>query len=183
MLSGKKDTVTKNKIKHQRRVLLQSLKNLHANYNTTALKHHAVSYRQFLRYCPFYVTPAKESDRNTCVCYDHDNFKMIIDKLCQKGILLTNSISDLLEAIVCDPANQKCMYRLCTRFCYNEVEFEGPLDNSIVTWEQWERIVVTEEEKTSAKYQKIEKSGRMADLLSLLNSWTPSLAISFSAYR
>lgn len=169
MLSGKKDTVTKNKIKHQRRVLLHSLKDLHSNYNTTALKHHAISYRQFLRYCPFYVTQAKESDRNTCSCFDHDNFKMIVDRLCQKGILLTNSISELLEAIVCDSTNQKCMYRLCAKCCYNEVEFEGPLDNSIITWEQWERIVVTVEEKTCAKYHKIEKSGSAADLLSLLN--------------
>ncbi|KAF3844210.1 hypothetical protein F7725_013551, partial [Dissostichus mawsoni] len=156
-------------MKHQRRVLLHSLKDLHSNYNTTALKHHAVSYRQFLRYCPFYVTQAKESDRNTCSCFDHDNFKMIVDRLCQKGILLTNSISELLGTIVCDPTNQKCMYRLCTKCCYNEVEFEGPLHDSIITWEQWERIVVTVEEKTSAKYQKIEKSGRTADLLSLLN--------------
>ncbi|KAI4828769.1 hypothetical protein KUCAC02_022845 [Chaenocephalus aceratus] len=125
--------------------------------------------RRFLRYCPFYVTQAKDSDRNTCSCFDHDNFKMIVDRLCQKGILLTNSISELLETIVCDPTNQKCMYRLCTKCCYNEVEFEGPLHDSIITWEQWERIVVTVEEKTSAKYQKIEKSGRTADLLSLLN--------------
>ncbi|KAJ4934782.1 hypothetical protein JOQ06_007564 [Pogonophryne albipinna] len=94
---------------------------------------------------------------------------MIVDTLCQKGILLTNSISELLETIVCDPTNQKCMYRLCTKCCYNEVEFEGPLHDSIITWEQWERIVVSVEEKTSAKYQKIEKSGRTADLLSLLN--------------
>ncbi|KAK0132285.1 hypothetical protein N1851_032914 [Merluccius polli] len=85
------------------------------------------------------------------------------------GILLTNSISDLLEAIVCDSTNQKCMYRLCAKCCYNEVEFVGPLDNSIITWEQWERIVVTVEEKTCAKYHKIEKSGSTADLLGLLN--------------
>ncbi|KAJ4928619.1 hypothetical protein JOQ06_004249, partial [Pogonophryne albipinna] len=112
------------------------LSDLHSNYNTTALKHHAVSYRQFLRYCPFYVTQAKESDRNTCSCFDHDNFKIIVDRLCQKGILLTNSISELLETIVCcDPTNQKCMYRLCTKCSYNEVEFEGPLDDSIITWE------------------------------------------------
>ncbi|KAF3834439.1 hypothetical protein F7725_025643 [Dissostichus mawsoni] len=58
MLSGRK-TVTKNKMKHQRRVLLHSLKDLHSNYNTTALKHHAVSYRQFLRYCPFMLLKRK----------------------------------------------------------------------------------------------------------------------------
>lgn len=49
------------------------------------------------------------------------------------------------------------------------MEFVGPLDNSIIMCEQWERTVVTEQEKTSAKYQKIAESGRMADLLSLLN--------------
>ena len=62
MLPGKKDTVTKNKTKKQRRVLLHSLKDLHSSYSETALRHHKVSYRQFLRYCPFYVTPPKESD-------------------------------------------------------------------------------------------------------------------------
>lgn len=67
MLSGKKDTITKNKIKQQRRVLLHSLKDLHAQYNSTAMRHLKLSYRQFVRYCPFFITPAKDSDRNTCL--------------------------------------------------------------------------------------------------------------------
>ena len=169
MLPGKKDTVTKNKTKKQRRVLLHSLKDLHSSYSETALRHHKVSYRQFLRYCPFYVTPPKESDRNTCACYDHQNFKLIVDKLQQKGIILTNSVSELLALIACDTSRMQCMYRMCAKCCYDEVEFEGPLDDQVLTWEQWERVVTREEGKTFTKFKLAMKSGKTEDLLALLN--------------
>lgn len=92
MLSGKKDTVMKSKIKQQRRVLLHSVKDLHPQYNATVKRHLKLSYRQFVRYSPFYVTLAKVTDRNTCACIDHENVKLLVDRLHQKGILHTNRI-------------------------------------------------------------------------------------------
>ncbi|KAK0138386.1 ATP-dependent DNA helicase PIF1 [Merluccius polli] len=176
MLSGKKDTVTKNKIKLQRRVLLHSLKDIHASYNGTVLRHHRLSYRQFVRYCPFYITPTKNSDRNTCACIDHENVKLIVDKLYQRGILQTRSTSDLLAGIACDTSSKQCMYRVCVKCCYQEVEFEGPLDEEILTWQQWSRITKTEEGKTYTNFAKVTQSGKTADLLALLNKKLDSLA-------
>ncbi|KAK0145791.1 hypothetical protein N1851_015288 [Merluccius polli] len=176
MLSGKKDTVTKNKIKLQRRVLLHSLKDIHASYNGTVLRHHRLSYRQFVRYCPFYITPTKNSDRNTCACIDHENVKLIVDKLYQRGILQTRSISDLLAGIACDTSSKQCMYRVCVKCCYQEVAFEGPLDEEILTWQQWSRITKTEEGKTYTNFAKVTQSGKTADLLALLNKKLDSLA-------
>ncbi|KAL0151585.1 hypothetical protein M9458_053102 [Cirrhinus mrigala] len=176
MLSGKKDTVTKNKIKHQRRVLLHSLKELHAQYNATAKRHVKLSYRQFVRYCPFYVTPAKGTDRNTCACIDHENVKLLVEKLHQKGILLTNSISELLAVIACDTTSKQCMYHTCMKCCYNEIDFEGPLEETEITWQQWSRVVTSEEEKNFANFAKVTQSVKCEDLLALLNKKLDSLA-------
>ena len=65
LLPGKKDTVGR-KEKMQRGVLVWSLVDLHKEYSQTAELEHRISYRQFLRYKPFYVTEAKANDRNTC---------------------------------------------------------------------------------------------------------------------
>jgi hypothetical protein len=64
-LAGKKDTITRNKIKLQRRILCRTLKELHGVYNTEVAKEDSISYRQFLRLRPFHITEPKASDRNT----------------------------------------------------------------------------------------------------------------------
>lgn len=176
MLSGKKDTVTKNKTKQQRRLLLHPLKKLHAQYNKTAKRHLKWSYRQVGRYCPFYVTPAKDTDRNTCACIDHENVKLLVEKLHQKGTLLTNSISELLAVIACNATSKQRMYRTCVKRCYSEIEFEGPLEETEITWQQWSRVVTSEEEKHFANFAKVTQSGKCEDLLALLNKKLDSLA-------
>ena len=107
-----------------------------------------LSYRQFVRYCPFYVTRPKASDRNTCACMDHENVKLLSEKLQQKGLLKTSSVSELLSAIVCNPDNKACMYRSCAKCCYNEVEVSQPQTEEMVVWSQWVRKPVTEEQRT-----------------------------------
>lgn len=176
MLSGKKDFVTKNKVREQRRVLLHSLKDLHSEYSVLAEKPYKLSYRQFVRYCPFYVTPAKESDRNTCACLDHENVKLLIDRLISKGLLATMSISDLLSSIVCDKRRKCCMYRTCPDCCYNEIQFIGPLEEGLVTWQQWSRISTSQDGKTFSNFAKVTQSGTCCDLLALFNKKLDSLA-------
>lgn len=66
LLPVKKDTVGR-KEKKQRRILTSSLKDLHKAYMQKCERKHCMSYRQFTRYRPFYITEAKPTDRNTCV--------------------------------------------------------------------------------------------------------------------
>ena len=40
---------------------------------------------------------------------------------------------------------------MCAKCCFDEVEFEGPLGDQILTWEQCDRIITREEGKTSTK--------------------------------
>ncbi|XP_041942794.1 uncharacterized protein LOC121705696 isoform X1 [Alosa sapidissima] len=128
LLPGKKDTITKNKVRTQRRVLTKTMKELHALYISEVDTKLCVSYRQFLRLRPFYVTEPKTSDRNTCACIDHENVALLLDKFYQNGLLKTKSTSEMLSAIVCDTHKKQCMYRLCSKCCYNEIEMTLPED-------------------------------------------------------
>ncbi|KAK7162509.1 hypothetical protein R3I93_006735 [Phoxinus phoxinus] len=94
LLAGKKDTVSKDRVKEQRRVLTKSLKELHKDYNAEAGERRAVSYRQFVRLRPFYVTEPKANDRNTCACLDHENVSLLLEKLHQSGLVGSRSTSE-----------------------------------------------------------------------------------------
>ena len=60
LLSGKKDTVTQKVV--QRHMLMKSLKELHAEYNSEVDGTISLSYRPFLRLRPFYITEPKKKD-------------------------------------------------------------------------------------------------------------------------
>ncbi|RXN32635.1 sterile alpha motif domain-containing 3-like protein [Labeo rohita] len=68
------------------------------------------------------------------------------------------------------------MYRTCVKRCYSEIEFEGPLEETEITWQQWSRVVTSEEEKHFANFAKVTQSGKCEDLLALLNKKLDSLA-------
>ena len=135
-----------------------------------------LSYRQFVRYCPFYVTRPKASDRNTCACMDHENVKLLSEKLQQNGLLKTSSVSELLSAIVCNPDNMACMYRICAKCCYNEVEVSQPQTEETVVWSQWVRKPVTEEQRTFMNFVKETQNGTSSEMLELFNRKLDGLA-------
>ncbi|XP_060779075.1 uncharacterized protein LOC132887622 [Neoarius graeffei] len=56
LLPGKKDTITKNKQKVQRRVLTKPLTELHKLYQTEVEQHLSMSYRQFARHRPISIS-------------------------------------------------------------------------------------------------------------------------------
>ena len=163
LLPGKKDTVTKNKNKQQRRVLVKPLVELHTSFNSEMERSHMLSYRQFVRYCPFYVTQPKASDM------DHENVKLLSEQLRQKGLLKTSSVSELLSATVCNPDNKNCMYRICAKCCYNEIEVSQPQTEEMVMWSQWVRKPVTEEQRTYMNFVKETQNGTFSEMLELFN--------------
>ena len=76
--AGKKETVTKSKVKEQKRFLLDSMKNLHSKFKAEHNLVH-ISYSWFSRLRPFYVVIAGVSDRETCLCKTCDNAELIPD--------------------------------------------------------------------------------------------------------
>lgn len=175
-LSGKKDTVTKNKTKLQRRILTKTLKELHGEYNSEVAREDSISYRQFLRLRPFHITEPKANDRNTCACIEHENVKLLVEKLKQKGLLKTSSTSELIAAIVCDPRQRNCMYRVCAKCCYNEIEADVPEESVKIMWQQWERQKTVEGDKPFTNIVKKTNNGTWDDLLKVFNSKLDSLA-------
>ena len=131
VLPGKKDTIGRKEKRH-RRVLTSSLKDLHKAYMQKCEKKHQLSYRQFIRYKPFYVTEARSRDRNTCACWEHANISLLIDALSSRGLITTKSLSALLSGITCDTENTKCMQRVCTKCCYDEPNLQdhNPADTA-----------------------------------------------------
>ncbi|KAF3850507.1 hypothetical protein F7725_012279, partial [Dissostichus mawsoni] len=172
----KKDTVTKNKVKERRRVLTKSLRELHSEYKTEVGVAHSISYRQFLRLRPFYVTEPKASDRNTCACIDHENVKILIDKLHQIAILGSKNMTETLSQIVCNLKNKKCMFRQCAKCCYSDIESAIPQNTEQITWHQWQRERVCSEWKTYSHFVKKPVTGTWEDLLKSFNEKLDALA-------
>ena len=101
---------------------------------------------------------------------------LLVERLRQKGLLKTSSISQLLAAIVCDPKEKKCMYRLCPKCCYEELEVQLPEEPQEIVWEQWEREKTNDRGKISTKFAKKRKSGTWSDLVKVFNSKPDNLA-------
>ena len=150
LLAGKKDVIIKNKQKMQRRVLTKPLNELHTQYQTEMEHHFSMSYRQFFRYQPFYITEPKSRDRDTSVCVAHENMRLLVQKLAIKGLLKTTSISELLSMIVCDLRKKACMDCMCPKCCFDKVELPE-LECAEVSWE---RVRSSNGEKTFANVVK-----------------------------
>jgi hypothetical protein len=66
MTTGKKETVTRHKVRKQKRVLLDTMGNLHEKFCSENIDC-VVSYATFTRLRPFWVCVAQAKDRLTCV--------------------------------------------------------------------------------------------------------------------
>ena len=110
--TGKKQTVIKNTIKEQKRLLLDSLTNLHEKFCSEHPDNN-ISYITFTRYRPFYVRQPTANDRDTCLCKKHENVQLAVDKLYQLGALKTKHAEHLLDQICCNTEKRECMWSLC----------------------------------------------------------------------
>lgn len=120
LLPGKKDTIGRRE-KKQRRILTSTLKDLHKAYNDNSDEMQRMSYQQFIRHKPFYITEPKSCDRNTCACHQHENMRLLITTLSKRGLITTTRLSTLLSSICCSTENDMRMRRQCTECCFEEV--------------------------------------------------------------
>ena len=79
LTTSKKDTVTRGKVKHQRRLSTASMKHLHQIF----IKEHSshMSYSTFTRFRPFWVVQPTLRDKETCLCKIHENGQLIVDAM------------------------------------------------------------------------------------------------------
>lgn len=137
MCPGKNDTITRNGIKKQKRLMTDTIKNLHRKYIESGYP--PISYVTFSRLKPFWVLQPKINMRNTCLCEKHENMDLLIASLKKNHIIKENSTTDVIKSICCDIYNLECLQRKCTT-CKNRHLIYQEIDNSekVLYW-AWEK--------------------------------------------
>ncbi|KAK0142235.1 hypothetical protein N1851_020066 [Merluccius polli] len=129
-------------------------------------------FRQFTRKRPFYVTEPKIQDRETCACMEHENVHLLANKLYNRGVLKTKSISELLGMIVLTPKIEPAWIALVSKVDHLETE-----SSTQVTWEQWKRVTSTNGEKTFSNVANQTQTGTIKDLMELFHQKLEALAV------
>ncbi|XP_022821191.1 uncharacterized protein LOC111361843 [Spodoptera litura] len=154
LCSGKKEFITRNKIRKQKRYLNDSLLNLHKKFLKKS--NLIISYSAFCKLRPFWVIIPDFRSRDTCLCKLHVNMDLVIQGLYQRKILVTKTSQDLLSLLCCDVYNEDCLHRTCFACKERTVPYQE-FDNSIeITYWQWETKPYTIE-ATGRKVRSTEK--------------------------
>ena len=119
--TGRKQTVTKEKKKMQKRLLTDSMKNLHLKF-LAEHSNHRLSYSLFCTLRPYWIVHPTLADRETCMCKQHENLGFIAKKLHQMHIIDTYNLESLTEVITCDTTDKHCMYGECEKCSKKEYE-------------------------------------------------------------
>ena len=109
------DFVTKNKLKKRKRYLTDTVENLYRKY--CSISNNKISRALFYRFKPFWVVPRSINTRDTCLCKQHPNFKLITDRLCLLKVVKSKGSDEFRKFVCCDGIMKKeCMfseYNLC----------------------------------------------------------------------
>lgn len=110
MLPGKKDKVSIGKgVSMQKVLLLSNLKELFQLFKKENPSY-KIGFSTFCSLRPKWCVLAGSSGtHNVCVCKSHQNVKLLLHALS-----FLEDYRDIIESIVCDSQNRKCMLRLCT---------------------------------------------------------------------
>ena len=133
---GKKDTITRYKEKKQRRVLTDTLSNLHRKFLSG---HRYVSFTTFWRLKPLWVLPPRDSDRQTCLCKVCENFKLLSKVLHKDGFLPTQQTNTILSSVTCDVTSMDCMQGTCKQCSRKQVAPQKHVDGQ-VRYMQWDTV-------------------------------------------
>lgn len=126
-----KNTVTKKKSKKQRRILSDSLQNLHQKYLS---ENPPMSYSTFCRLRPFWVLFPSERDRNTCPCKLCENTNFMFRALKNANVLEAQSLDELLEE--------------------REWNYDKKKRNDEIQWEEWTTKSEKREIKRGNKFER-----------------------------
>lgn len=153
LITGKRQTKTHKKVKKQRRVLLHNLKILYHKFISEGKT--KISYRVFCRLRPFFVVFPRQSDRNTCMCKICDNTELMVASLAKVNAIDTDDLDKIMQRIVCDVKDERCIFRSCAVCKGNRIEVDKHVLDKDVTWFEWK--TKTEKRVLSQGNKKIEK--------------------------
>ncbi|CAD6223678.1 GSCOCG00011761001-RA-CDS, partial [Cotesia congregata] len=156
MCPGKKDFIRSKGTVKQKRLLGDTIKNLHKKFLATV--EYKMSLATFCRFRPFWVTWANIKDRNTCQCMIHANMQLMIMKLHENKALPNCNLTKFLSTITCDVSSTKCLTRACEKCQHKMIEYNLPQPNRIVTFHQW--IYETTSYEKDEKMKTVRKPGK-----------------------
>lgn len=143
--AGKKECVTKNKNKMQKRYLTEPLYKLHKIYQAEGGR---ASFQTFCRFRPVYVVHPKIQDRNTCACVKHTNMLFKTTALKRLGVLQSSDLGNILEEVTCS-TSFRCFYSDCKD---KIPALNSTIDaNLSIQWLQWKIITHTYTKVTKGK--------------------------------
>ncbi len=152
--TGTKQTLTKNKVKMQKRFLVDTLKNLHRRF-LSENSDEKISYSLFCHLRPFWVVNPTISERDTCMCKLHENLSFVAEKLNQLKLIESNNLEKLVEKVCCNSSNKSCMYGECVHCNDKSVPISGTYSSTTkVSFTQW----VTEDKEIDKKKEGQERS-------------------------
>lgn len=162
MTTGRKQTVTRLKKKMQKRLLTDTMKNLHRRFLSEHIGH--MSYTSFCRLRPFWVVTPSSSDRDTCLCKKHENLQFMANALQSQGLLSSRNIEEMSEVTMCDPKAKVCAYGECSKClltCHPMLKTPG---EGKIRLSQWMTEKITKDEKVSTITVKREITTKEHDL-------------------
>lgn len=174
MCPGKKDFVVKGKLKKQKRLLLDSIKNLHKKYLQTSHPYR-VSLTTFWRNRPFWIVAPKQSDRETCACIKHANMELLVFEMYKLNLIEISRPDSLMQTLICDEGTLECSLRSCPNCKYKVCKIipQQALNGSSVIFQQWESKAETKNIKGVTKIirqtTKAERKATVEQLAKYLN--------------
>ncbi|XP_063225527.1 uncharacterized protein LOC134532701 [Bacillus rossius redtenbacheri] len=153
---GKKDCLTKNGVKKQKRLLSNTLQNLHKKFSDTVS--YGISYASFCRLKPFWIVTPKHSDREMRKCIIHANTELLVAKLYEEKIFQYKNPDEVLLSLCCDSSYPKCLRRMCNNCKEKCILYEVPDAEKQITLKKWGNEEVTYLSKgTETKIKKMIK--------------------------
>lgn len=157
---GKKDSITKGKIKKQKRLLQDTMKDLHNKFIKT--KEISLSYAMFCRLRPFWVVAPNIHQRETCLCITHANMDLTLTSLKQVNIIDFSNYQGMLNFLCCDRFNEECLMRVCIN-CKKRSIYYYEFDNTVlIKYYSWQCItenIIDTKTKKSRRVRKYAKIG------------------------
>ncbi|KAI8422982.1 hypothetical protein MSG28_014072 [Choristoneura fumiferana] len=170
--AGKKECITRNNIKKQKRYMLDSLKNLHQKFLSTNSM--TIGYSLFCRLRPFWVVKPKLTDRDTCACVTHKNFNLKLVALKNANILNFATHQTALQTLCCDRYSEKCLSRTCNGCSMKSLpynEFDNSDEIVVQQWRNSKELIMdfkTKKERYITKYKKEIQKMKPYDLIGQL---------------
>lgn len=134
---GKKDCITRNKIKNQKRLLNDTMANLHQKF--VAETKFKISYTTFTRLRPFWIIAPHVSKRDTCLCIIHENAELLVNAAHKFSIINETTPTALCKTVCCDIWSEDCLQRTCLNCKSRTIDFdeENLKDDSEIAYLKW----------------------------------------------